>query len=50
MYLCCIFNVSIFVVVKSADSRVGFKVAVVDGFDQLLRHLYYLLFTSWKTT
>lgn len=30
--------------------RVSVKIPVVDGFNQLLRHLYYLLFTSWQQT
>lgn len=30
------------------NSRVSLKISVVDGFNQLLRHLYYFLFTSWN--
>lgn len=32
---------------KVVNSRVGFKVSIVDSFNQLLCDLYYLLFASW---
>lgn len=31
---------------KCADLRISIEISIVDGFNQLLRHLYYLLFTS----
>lgn len=33
---------------SNVNSRVGLKIPIVDGFYQLLRHFYYLLFTRWK--